>query len=209
MPAAVAIGVGLITLLGLLMPGLPVVGPLTDFLIRSVVVIAAVALIIGVLNLLSVHLSRVGDGARGWPYSLVTVLAALAVIGIGAAEEAGLLSVTVEEQPLGQWIFQTVQVTVESALGGILFFSLLYAAFRVMRRKPDVWLALFVLVIVIVLIGWSSWPLPGGEALKGLGVWLGDVPAEAGARGILLGIALGSVAVAIRALIGQDRSYRR
>jgi hypothetical protein len=34
------------------------------------------------------------------------------------------------------------------------------------------------------------------------------VPVSAGARGILLGIALATVVIGVRALIGQDRSYR-
>jgi hypothetical protein len=38
--------------------------------------------------------------------------------------------------------------------------------------------------------------------------WLLAVPVSAGARGILLGIALATVVTGVRVLIGQDRSYR-
>jgi len=37
--------------------------------------------------------------------------------------------------------------------------------------------------------------------------WLAQVPAIAGARGLLLGVALGTVATGIRILIGVDRPY--
>jgi hypothetical protein len=38
--------------------------------------------------------------------------------------------------------------------------------------------------------------------------WLMSVPVSAGSRGILLGIALATVVVGVRAMTGQDRSYR-
>jgi hypothetical protein len=37
--------------------------------------------------------------------------------------------------------------------------------------------------------------------------WVLDVPALAGARGILLGVALGTAATGLRVLLGLDRPY--
>jgi hypothetical protein len=51
-------------------------------------------------------------------------------------------------------------------------------------------------------------PLPGLSLMAGLRDWLMAVPVSAGARGILLGIALATIVTGVRVLIGQDRSYR-
>ena len=40
-----------------------------------------------------------------------------------------------------------------------------------------------------------------------LWVWISQVPAVAGARGLLLGIALGAIATGLRVLLAIDRPY--
>jgi hypothetical protein len=44
--------------------------------------------------------------------------------------------------------------------------------------------------------------------LDSVRAWMLQVPASAGARGLLIGIALGSLVTAVRVIIGQDRAYR-
>jgi hypothetical protein len=53
--------------------------------------------------------------------------------------------------------------------------------------------------------------IPVGE-MMGIGLpeaarWLVDVPAVAAKRGILIGIGLGSVAVALRVMLGIERAW--
>jgi hypothetical protein len=81
-----------------------------------------------------------------------------------------------------------------------------YGAYRLMRRRVTWWGMLFTLVLLIILIG--ALPLPGAVGLVSVRDWLMSVPVSAGARGILLGIALATVVTGVRVLIGQDRSYR-
>jgi hypothetical protein len=64
---------------------------------------------------------------------------------------------------------------------------------------------LFIITVEIVLIG--ALPLPGIAPLTVLTDWLMRVPVNAGARGILLGIALATLVTGLRVLIGQDRTY--
>ena len=59
--SALVIGLGLITLWGLF-PGSPA-ATVTTVLIQLVVVVGAVAVLIGLINLLGVHLRRVASGA--------------------------------------------------------------------------------------------------------------------------------------------------
>ena len=99
-----------------------------------------------------------------------------------------------------------MQVTVESSLAGLLLFALVYGASRVMSLRTSGWGALFVGTVLVVLA--ASLPLPLLAVLIPIRDWLLAVPVNAGARGILLGIALATIVAGARVLIGQDRSLR-
>ena len=62
------------------------------------------------------------------------------------------------------------------------------------------------LAVLVALVGWI--PLEETEALADARDWLVRVPVSAGARGILIGVGLGTVAAGVRVLTGQDRSIR-
>jgi len=53
----------------------------------------------------------------------------------------------------------------------------------------------------------AALPLPALAPLSPIFDWLVTVPVGAGARGILLGIALATLVVGLRVVIGQDRTY--
>ena len=212
-PATViAVGVGLFTLAGLLigenlglLSAIAQAGQVrqrTDYLLQVVVVTVAVTVLVGVLNLLWVHLTRIRYRRAGWGYSIVLVLSTLAVIVLTILERADLLT---QEPPLTTILLEQVQVSIESALSGLLLFALVYGAYRVLRHRVSAWGLLFVLSLVIVLVGALPLNIPLLTGARDL--WL-SVPVSAGARGILLGIALATVVAGVRVLVGQDRSYR-
>ena len=89
----------------------------------------------------------------------------------------------------------------------ILAVVLIYAGVRLLRRKPNLLSIVFIATAVVILL--MTGPLFGIDfpGLAELRIWIGKVPAVAGARGILLGISLGIVAAGLRILIGADRPY--
>lgn len=189
----VAVGIGLITVFGLVTGALPNV---LSLILQIAVITVGLTLIIGVLNLLNVHTRRVARLRRGWPYSIVLVASFLAVIilWLTDADSANLL------------LLQDVQVSIESALASLLVFALVYGAYRLMRRRVTWGGVLFTLSLLIMLIG--ALPLPEVRFFASVRDWLLAVPVSAGARGLLLGIALATVVTAMRVLIGQERAYR-
>ncbi len=203
--SAIAIGFGLITLVGLLTDG-GILTTLTDIFLQLVVITVALTVLIGIVNLLAVHIGRIFGRRGGWVYSIVLVLSTLLVIGLTIAERANAVSTPPGARPASMILLETVQVSIESALAGLVLFALVYGAYRMMRRQVTWWGMLFTLVLLIILIG--ALPLTGAAGLAGVRDWLMAVPVSAGARGILLGIALATVVIGVRALIGQDRSYR-
>jgi len=198
--SSLVLALGLITLWGLF-PGSPAAA-VAAVLIQLVVIVGAVAVLVGVLNLLWVHLRRVINGDPGWPYSLALFFSALVVIVLITLERLDLLA----NDGWSSFLFSAVQVSVESALAGLLAFFLVFAAARLLRHRVTWGAVLFVATLLIVLIGWLELPALG--FVNDLGAWIRSVPATAGARGLLIGIALGAAATGVRVLLGQDPSYR-
>jgi len=87
---------------------------------------------------------------------------------------------------------------------------LVVAVVRMARQRPNLFSVVFIATGVLMLLG--SAPLmgieiPGLYGPEGLRSLLAQIPAVAGARGILLGVALGVIATGVRVLIGSDRPY--
>lgn len=155
----------------------------------------AVTILIGVFNLLAVHTRRLVRRQRGMLYSLVTLISFLAAL---------LLYLT--RSPWSEVLLEDVQVAIESALVGLLYFALVYGAYRMLHRRVTLAGVWFILVVLIVLLG--SLTLPGTAFFAEIKRILLEIPVSAGARGILLGIALATIVTGVRVLLGQDRSYR-
>ena len=71
----------------------------------------------------------------------------------------------------------------------------------------DVFSIVFFLVVLLVLLGSFSIPPATLPFLHVIREWILRVPALGGARGLLLGIALGTITTGIRILMGIDRPY--
>lgn len=162
-----------------------------DVLLRLVVIFLALSIVIGIANLLFVHVSRL---VRGKFYSAV-LLASFGFTIFWYVTRQGDTS-----------LLEAVQLPIESALAALLFLSLVQGGSRVMGKRRDIWGLLFVAVVVVVLL--ASLPLAELAPLQAWSDWLMRVPVSAGARAMLLGIALGMAVAGARVVLGQDRSYR-
>ncbi|MBL8145067.1 MAG: hypothetical protein JNL34_01665 [Anaerolineae bacterium] len=190
---AIVIAIGLMTLAGLLTGYF---GGLSSIALQIALVTTGLALLIGVLNLLNVHIRRVLGRQRGALYSLVLLISFLLVIALW------LLG----EDDANRVLVQDAQRSVEAALAALLVFALVYGAYRLMRQRVTWAAVLFTAALLIVLVG--ALPIEGLGILAGVRDWMLQVPASAGARGLLIGIALGVIVTAVRVIIGQDRAYR-
>lgn len=189
--AAIAIGVGVIVLLGYFVE--PLMG-LQTLLIGWAVILTGVAAIVGVLNLAGVHLRKFFTRkGRDW-FSIVFIIAFFATIGLGLALGPN--------NALFQQAILSIQVPVEASLLSMLAITLAYASLRLLQRRKDVFSVVFVVSALVFLALGSGFLLLGGE-ITAIINWF----PSAGARGILLGIALGSLVTGIRILMGTDRPY--
>jgi predicted membrane protein len=193
--AIVAISVGVIVLLGYFLP--PFL-PFKSLLLEWAVVIAGVAVIVGVGNLVFVHWDRMRSRQKGSSYSALLLLALIATFGLGVVygPEGKFRQVTVD----------AIIVPVEATLMAMLAVTLIYASIRLLRRRADVMSVVFLvvaLVSLLLIMPTPIGPIPGDQSLL---LFLGMF-SHGGARGLLLGIALGTMLTGLRVLFGADRPY--
>jgi hypothetical protein len=112
-----------------------------------------------------------------------------------------------EHSAMKKVVMDGIIVPVEAALMGILTISLLYAAIRLLRRRVDLMSILFLLTAVIILLGSATLPFGDMPLIGTFSRWVTQVLALGGMRGLLIGVALGTLTTGLRVLIGADRPY--
>lgn len=197
---AITIASGIIVLLGYF------VNALTGArlaLLQGAATLSAVVLLVGVVNLARVHWRRFKTKQKGGMYSLVLLVALIVtVVTVGFA--IGFFGAN---NPISLWIYSYIQVPIETSLMALLAVLLVYAVARMLNRQVNAYSLLFIGALVMALLSSVTTPFFDLPALReriadGLGM-----TTIAGARGILLGVALGTIATGIRILMGADRPY--
>jgi len=162
-------------------------------------IIFAITMIVGGLTLLRVHLRKLVRFDRHSIFSLATVTAILFMV------ISSIIFGTGTNSPY-QWAFNNIQAPMQATTFSLLAFfvaSAAYRGFRV-RSKPA---AVLAIAALIVLLGRSIFGEMISEHLPSLAGWVLNNPSVAAKRGILVGIGLGSVATALRVILGIERSY--
>jgi len=187
------------------------VDPLFEGLVEWATIIAAFAILLGLVNVTRTHGFRIAKLERDWPYSLVLLLSALAVLVVGLLPRPNGYS---DGAPLGpgdprvQLIFHYVIEPLATTFFSLLAFFLAMAVFRSLRLR-NLEVTLLTISAVVVLLGqvpvWSE--LSFLAPIEQLQEWLLRVPAMAGIRAILIGAAVGAVATALRVILGLERPY--
>ena len=217
--AVVAIAAGVIVLLGyFITPSGPSQNPspLTDFanslavfriiILQWSVLLAGIAVIIGIGNLFAVHWQKITQRKPDAIYSLVllvfffsTFILVLIVHYSSFANDLDTQKALLSFQNI---FLNGIMVPVEISLMAILAVTLLYSGMRMLRWRIDLKTILFLVSALL--------------ALMSMGPLTSDIPfirdviqviSTGGARGILIGVALGTLTTGLRILLGADRPY--
>jgi hypothetical protein len=168
-------------------------------------ILAAMAALVGVFNLISVHGEKIRRREKGSIYSAALLFGLFVTFMSGLILE--FVSPALSSQVQG-FFFEAVILPAQAALMALLAVTLLYAAVRLLRRRPDLMSIVFLISALIILLGSAT--LPFGEipiVSNWVRPWLMQVLALGGARGILIGVALGTLLTGLRVLFGADRPY--
>jgi hypothetical protein len=194
--AAFAIATGFIVLLGYFFP--EQLESIRLLLLDWGVLIAGMAVLVGIFNLAAVHMEKFRAAQKGGAYGILLVISLLITFGFGL--------VLGPENQYMRLTMDAIIMPVEASLMAILAVTLIYASIRLLRRRVDVISVVFLVTAVIFLILIMPTPLgpvPGDQAMLDL---LGMF-SRGGTRGLLIGIALGTLLTGLRVLFGIDRPY--
>ncbi len=195
LPTAFAVFSALLVLGGQLFPAYPQLVMARLILLRSAMVIAAFAFILAFSNLLRVHLYRIGRKGKHRFASLLVLLSAVSVA-----------VVVFIEGPTGLWsqrLMVGILIPGEGALLALTAVTLTLAALRMLRVRRGAGSFLFILVLLILLLG----NVPYLPQFGAVATWLKTVPAVAGMRGLVLGVALGIAMTALRVMLGLSQPH--
>ncbi len=190
---------GLVVLVGYFID-IPLLTDLRRDFLRWGVLLSSVAIMVGVANLFQVHWRRVRTRQPGGMYSFILILSMIVTLII-----AGFFGPTAASS---QWIYNHIQVPIEASLLSLLAVVLTYAAVRLLRHRPNLFSFVFVLTALLVLLGAVS--MPQGMSIPyvaDLRLWIEQILVTSGARGLLIGVGLGTLATGLRVLFGVDRPY--
>lgn len=112
----------------------------------------------------------------------------------------------VSDGPGFTWLFDNVLTPLDATMFALLAFFMASAAYRTFRaRTPEA--TVLLVVAVIVMLG----RVPIGELITKhmpqISEWFMMYPTVAAKRGILFGVALGSIATSLRIILGIERSH--
>lgn len=168
-------------------------------------VVLGCTLILGTWSLIRYHTRRIERKQQNWQYSYVT-LTGLAVMLLAA------LIWKTETGPY-RWMFQNMQVPMQSTMFSLLAFFVASASYRAFRART-VSATLLLIAGALVMLG----RVPVGAYIGGtvngheitastIADWVLNVPNLAAKRGIMIGVGLGMTATAIKIVLGIETTY--
>ncbi len=175
-------------------------------------IVAAFAIILGVLNLIVVNGNKVYRKSRGWGYSVIIILSFLVMAGIGTFNFGGKASPLEEGTPF-MYLFHNVYYPLGSTVFALLAFFVASASFRAFRARNKE-AALLLVAAFFVMLGrvpigdyLTSWIPVNWLRLSTIANWIMAYPNMAAQRAIMIGIALGIISTSLRLILGIEKSY--
>lgn len=196
---AITIGTGLLVLVNFFVQN-EFLRRVQQTLLDWAMILAAVALLLGAVNVVATHLRKIRGQRSGWVYSLFLLAALGTVVLLGFADPRGVAS------PAVSWLFLYVHVPLQATIFALTAFFIASAAYRAFRVRSVDSFIMFVAGLIVLLgqvpLGQAIW-----DRIAAAKDWLLTYPSTGGARGIILGVALGTVLTGLRVLLGIDRPH--
>jgi hypothetical protein len=164
-----------------------------------VIVVAGVALLVAIASLVLTHLHFIAKGKKGFLLSLILVISFLATLVFGLLRG-------VEDPVFLKWVGAVIR-PIETALLGLVALVMMSAAMKIFRERG--WSALTVSfgisAIIFLVLGLGFLQNLNYPVLNDVIRFVETLP-MIGARGLLIGIGIGLLMMALRVLFGMEGS---
>jgi len=162
-------------------------------------IVGGFALLLGVVSITRVHLGKVRTRHPDRFYSIVLLICLTIMSGAGVLFGIG-------GGGWFDWLFTNIQAPMMSTMFSMLAFFIASAAYRAFRARSLPSLILL-LAAVLVMLGRIPYGQMIYDNLPAWANWIMMIPNVAVQRGILIGAALGAASMALRILLGIERTY--
>jgi hypothetical protein len=169
------------------------------------ILVATCALFLGAASLSLLHTKKIQRRTTGWQFSILTLVSMVLIMVTGLPiPEIGL---GVDNQVF-DFLFTNILTPLGATMYSIIAFFITSAAYRSFRARNLE--ATVVLVSGILMICYNA-PLMTSlwQGFIPIGDWIFSVPNMATMRAVIIGSALGAIALAMRVLLGIERGYLR
>jgi hypothetical protein len=196
---ATAMVIGLLILLGYFFPAEDLL-VLRRLLLEWAIILAAIAMFVGGINLLTVHVEKIRAKQKNGIYSFLLVFTLVTTLLIGLIPPG-------PSGPFLGFVLDAIIVPAETTLMALLAVTLIYASVRLLGRRVELMTFIFLGMALFTLL--AAMPLPFGKLpfLSDIQSLLLQPFVSGGLRGILFGVALGALTTGLRVLFGIDRPY--
>ena len=177
-----------------------------DTLELWMLVVAGFALLLGVVNVFQMNLKKISNKAKGWLNALWLLLSLVIAAIFGVLDAFNIVPFQIDNLDIFRWITESVFMPLQSTMFSLLAFYVASASFRAFRAR-NVDAAMLLVAALIIMLGVN--PITPGMMpfLSDWTTWIMNVPNAAAQRGIIIGAALGAASMALRILLGIERSY--
>ena len=204
LPVLISSVAGIIIILNRLTPDIDGVQALSFEILTWTTILAAVAVLVGVLSVAMHHVNRIRTKDTRWPYSIVLLL------GLAIPPLLSLYG-NIQGQPevyrlaLFQDFVRFVYTPLSVSLLALLTFFAVSAAIRAVgsgNREALVLVSVALIMLLLQLPLLADLPVVGDTVL-----WIQQYLALAGLRGLVFGAAIGAIIASLRIIVGLDRPY--
>jgi len=203
-PLTITFLTGIIMIVAFFIPHQPF-GNLQDTSLQWYAIIFGFTLLLGVQSLLSLHWRKIKRKQAGWWYSIVLIIGLLLAFVTGIQSEI-VKGSAFEKGSTFMYMYNYVLLPLQSTMFAMLAFFIASAAYRAFRAR-NIEASLLLIAAVIVMLG----RVPAGTMLwkgfPGFTSWILNVVQLGPMRGIQIGIALGTIAMSLRLILGIERTY--